>query len=71
MAHQTYDSLKLIRNDFAVPRLVAQHRGDDDDVRRIDEGERETLKLLSQPAIHVFHGVRASEVFAIEGKRTQ
>ena len=52
------DPLKHIRDDFAVRRMVAKNRGDDDEMRRIEVDERETFELLGQPSVRVFHSAR-------------
>ena len=59
------DHLKHIRNDFACRREAAIHRGDEAEVRRVDEDERETFELLSQPAVPVLHGARPGETITI------
>ena len=45
--------------------MVAQHRGDEAEVRRIEQDERETRELLSHPAVRVFNGARPGEAFTI------
>lgn len=57
--------LQHIRNQFACRRQVAKNQGDEAAVRRIDQEERETLELLSQPAVRVFHGARPGEIINI------
>ena len=59
MTRGTEDSLQHIRNDFACQRQAAVHRGDEEEVRRIDEDERETLELLGRPSVPVLHGARS------------
>ena len=63
MPRQTHDDLKHIRDDFAVRRMVAQHRGDEAEVRRIGEDIQETRELLGQCAVRVIHGARPGETF--------
>ena len=65
MRQKTYDPLKHIFDDLAVRRQAAAHRGDADEVRRIDEYERETRELLGRPAVRVIHGARPGETFTI------
>ena len=65
MPCHTYDDLKHIRDDFAVRRMVAKNRGDEEEVRRTDEDEKETFELLQQPAVRVFHGARPGETFTV------
>ena len=46
--HNTTDH---ILNDLAVLRMAAQHRGDEEEVRRIDQDIEESRELLGQPAV--------------------
>ena len=52
------DTTDHILNDLAVLRIAAAHRGDEDEMRRIDEDIQETCELLGQPSVRLIHGSR-------------
>ncbi|MDE0343612.1 MAG: hypothetical protein OXK82_10665 [Deltaproteobacteria bacterium] len=58
MQRQVNDDTKHIFNDLACRRQAAEHRGDDDEVRRIDEDVQETCELVGQPSVQAFHDAR-------------
>ena len=59
------DFTKHILNDLAVLRMAAAHRGDENEVRRMDQDIEKTRELLGQPGIRVLHGARPGESITI------
>ena len=60
-----FDTTDHILNDLAVRRMAAAHRGDEGEVRRIDDDIRETRELLSKPAVRLIHGARPGETITV------
>ena len=50
------DTTDHILNELAVLRAAAAHRGDEAEMRRVDQDIEETRELLGRPAVPVLHG---------------
>ena len=58
----TPNGVQSARRTTAYQRRAAQYRGDEDELRRINEDERETLELLEKPAVPICQGAGPGEI---------